>query len=96
MKETTARITALVLFLVALAINIFGYTALPAQLTIEMFGSTPLPSLLFLGVGQAIMLLIAYRLSTAQEESVRFQMTVIFAILVVLDAVLVALGVGLI
>jgi|GEM_PF-1777204 len=95
MKETTARITALVLFLVALAINIVGYLVLPAELTIEMFGSTPLPSAIYLIVGQAVLLLVAYRLATVQEDAVRTQMAVILGVLVALDALLVAMGAGL-
>ncbi|MGI6192423.1 MAG: hypothetical protein ACOYI3_02500 [Christensenellales bacterium] len=95
MKESTARLTALILFIVALVINILGYTALPAELSIEMFGSTPLPSLIVLGVGQALILLVAFRLATAQEDSVRGQMAVILGLLVLADAVLVAIGAGL-
>ena len=95
MKENTARITALLLFLADLAINIAGYFLLPAEMTISMFGANPVPTIVLLIVGAAVILLIAYRLATAMDEAVRTQMAVILALLVVVNAVLVASGAGL-
>jgi len=95
MKEKNARIIALVLFVAGLAINIAGYALLPAELTISMFGNTPLPKLLLLAVGLAVVLLVAFRLATERSEAARVQMAVILAVLVAVNAVLVALGAGL-
>lgn len=94
MKESTARITALILFLVALAINIASYALLPAKLTIEMFGNTPLPTILIQAIGLGVVLLVAFRTATAQEGSVRTQMAVVLGLLVAVNAVLVAMGAG--
>ena len=94
MKERNARIIALSLFVADLAINIAGYALLPAELTISLFGNAPLPKILLLGVGLAIVLLISFRLATERNEPVRAQMAVILAVLVVANAVLVAMGAG--
>lgn len=95
MKEQKARIIALSLFVADLVINIVGFALLPAELTISLFGNTPLPKILLLAVGLAIVLLVAFRLATERNEPVRVQMAVILAVLVVVNAVLIALGAGL-
>ncbi len=95
MKEQKARVIALSLFVADLAINIAGFALLPAELTISLFGNTPLPKILPLAVGLAVVLLVSFRLATERNEPVRVQMAVILAVLVVVNAVLVAMGAGL-
>ena len=92
MNPKTAKTLGLVLMVLSIAVNLYGYFTLPQNVIISTFGESPVPTVMLLVLALAFTALGLYRLLTEDKPPVCLQWVVILAVIVVANGVLVFIG----